>query len=55
MKLQGNPRAFEIMKKVMAGQSVLELAAELTLYTNIIQMPATSVHALVSPMPIRAI
>jgi len=42
------------MKKVMAGQTVPELADELTLYTNTIRMPATCVHALVSPMPIRA-
>ena len=49
-----DPRVFEIFQKVMAGQTVPELAEELTRYTNIIRMPATCVHALVSPMPIRA-
>jgi len=54
MKLQGNPRAFEIMQKVMAGQTVPELADMPADYTNTVRMPATCVHALVSPMPIRA-
>merc|ERR1719391_1875969 len=49
-----DPRVFEIFQKVMAGQTVPELADMPTDYTNTIRMPATCVHALVSPMPIRA-